>query len=116
MQNETPEQAPIEWLTLSEIGAILDESSSRVRRLLEEHYLVGSARDGAFRVPALFLQDGEPLVSLRGTIMVLQDAGFSNDEAIDWMLSVDDSIGVAPIEALRAGRKSEVRRVARSLA
>lgn len=116
MQNETPEQAPIEWLTLSEIGAILDESPSRVRRLLEEHFLIGSASEGAFRVPALFIQDGEPLASLRGTIMVLLDAGFTNDEVIEWMLAVEDSIGMAPIVALRAGRKSEVRRVARSLA
>lgn len=116
MQNETPEQAPTPWLTLSEIGAMLDESPSRVRRLLEERHFIGSARDGAFQVPALFFKNDEPLVSLRGTIIVLEDAGFTADEAIDWMLAVDDSIGIAPIEALRAGRKSEVRRVARSLA
>ncbi|MBD3753871.1 MAG: hypothetical protein IE935_15980 [Micrococcales bacterium] len=57
-----------------------------------------------------------PLPSLRGTIIVLHDVGFSDDEAIDWMLTLDDTIGVAPIEALRAGRKSEVRRVAQTLA
>ncbi len=104
------------WLSLAEIGAILGESPSRVRRLLEDHFLIGSARTGSFRVPALFLQNDELIASLRGTIMVLQDAGFSNDEVIDWLLAVDDTIGVAPIEALRAGRKSEVRRVARTLA
>ena len=32
------------------------------------------------------------------------------------LLSVDDSIGIPPIEALRAGRKAEVRRVAQTLA
>lgn len=95
---------------------MLDESPSRVRRLLEDHHLIGSARGGSFRVPALFLKDDELIPSLRGTIMVLQDAGFTDDEAIDWMLAVDESIGGAPITALRAGRKSEVRRVARSLA
>jgi len=47
---------------------------------------------------------------------VLHDAGFSDDEAIDWLLTAEDSIGAAPIEALRAGRKSEVRRVAQTLA
>jgi len=106
----------VTWLSLAEIGAILGESPSRVRRLLEDHFLIGSARTGSFRVPALFLQNDELIASLRGTIMVLQDAGFSNDEVIDWLLAVDDTIGVAPIEALRAGRKSEVRRVARTLA
>jgi hypothetical protein len=64
----------------------------------------------------VFLVDGHPLASLRGTIIVLQDAGFSDDEAIDWLLSEEDSIGAAPIDALRAGRKSEVRRVAQTLA
>jgi hypothetical protein len=47
---------------------------------------------------------------------VLHDAGFSDDEAIDWLLTSEDTIGIAPIEALLAGRKSEVRRVARTLA
>lgn len=127
MGNDTPDLAAdladasaassaVTWLSLAEIGAILGESPSRVRRLLEDHFLIGSARTGSFRVPALFLQNDELIASLRGTIMVLQDAGFSNDEVIDWLLAVDDTIGVAPIEALRAGRKSEVRRVARTLA
>ncbi|MCB1298586.1 MAG: hypothetical protein KDB08_06355 [Microthrixaceae bacterium] len=127
MGNDTPDLAAdladasaassaVTWLSLAEIGVILGESPSRVRRLLEDHFLIGSARTGSFLVPALFLQNDELIASLRGTIMVLQDAGFSNDEVIDWLLAVDDTIGVAPIEALRAGRKSEVRRVARTLA
>ena len=53
---------------------------------------------------------------MRGTIIVLQDAGFSDDELIDWLLSEEESIGLTPIEALRRGRKSEVRRVAQTLA
>lgn len=84
--------------------------------MLDEKQLVASRRDGAPRVPAVFLVDGHPLSSLRGTIIVLQDAGFSDDEAIDWLLTEEESIGLAPIEALRQGRKSEVRRVAQSLA
>ena len=47
---------------------------------------------------------------------MLHDAGFTDDEAIDWLLTTEDSIGLPPIEALRAGRKSEVRRVAQALA
>ena len=60
--------------------------------------------------------DGRPLPALRGTVFVLHDAGFSDDEAIDWLLAPEDSIGTTPLEALLAGRKSEVRRVARTLA
>ncbi len=104
------------WLTMPDLVEVLGEPLGRVRRLLDESQLIGSKRHGAFAVPAVFIMDGRPLPSLRGTIIVLHDVGFSDDEAIDWMLTLDDTIGVAPIEALRAGRKSEVRRVAQTLA
>jgi hypothetical protein len=95
---------------------VLGEPLGRVRRLLDEFQLIGSRRDGgAVKVPAVFLMDGHPIPSLRGTVFVLHDAGFTDDEAIDWLLTSEDSIGIPPIEALRAGRKSEVRRVAQAL-
>lgn len=107
---------PTDWLTIPELVDALGEPLSRVRRLLDDFHLIGSRRDGAFKVPAVFLVEGHAIASLRGTVIVLHDAGFSDDEAIDWLLDPEDSIGVAPIEALRKGRKSEVRRVAQSLA
>ncbi|MCT9819891.1 Rv2175c family DNA-binding protein [Microbacterium sp. W1N] len=105
-----------DWLTLPEIVERTGEPLGRVRRMLDEKQLIGSRRDGTFKVPALFLVDDAPLSSLRGTVIVLLDAGFTEDEAIDWLLADEESIGRAPIEALRAGRKSEVRRVAQTLA
>ena len=105
-----------DWLAIPDLVGILDEPLGRVRRLIDESYLVGSRRDGVFKVPAVFLVDDRPLPALRGTIIVLHDAGFDPDETIDWLLTPEDTIGVAPIEALRAGRKSEVRRVAATLA
>jgi hypothetical protein len=104
------------WLTMPELVEVLGEPLGRVRRLIDENQLIGSRRDGAFKVPAIFIVDGHPLSSLRGTVFVLHDAGFTDDEAIDWLLESEESIGVPPIEALLAGRKSEVRRVARTLA
>lgn len=94
----------------------LGEPLGRVRRLIDEHYLVGSKRTGVFAVPSVFLVDGAPLSSLRGTIIALQDAGFDDDELIDWLLADEETLGRSPIEALRAGHKSEVRRIARTLA
>lgn len=114
----TEESTPAErtWLSLPDLVEVTGEPLGRVRRLLDEKHLIGTRRDGMLRVPSDFLVDGRPLSSLRGTIIVLQDAGFSDDETIDWLLEPEESIGVAPIEALRAGRKSEVRRVAQALA
>lgn len=101
---------------MPDLVEVLGEPLGRVRRLIDEHYLVGSRRSGVFAVPSVFLVDGHPLSSLRGTIIVLQDAGFSDDELIDWLLTYDDSLDRAPIDALLAGHKSAVRRLARTLA
>lgn len=113
---ESRSSFPTQWLTMPELVEALGEPLGRVRRLIDESYLIGSKRGGAFAVPTVFLLDGRPLPALRGTVIVLHDAGFSDDEAIDWLLEPEESIGMPPIEALRAGRKSEVRRVAATLA
>ncbi|MFF1541946.1 Rv2175c family DNA-binding protein [Microbacterium sp. NPDC058269] len=112
----SPAAAPTEWLTMPDLVEVLDEPLGRVRRLIDEHYLVGSTRNGAFAVPSVFIVDGHPLSSLRGTVIVLQDAGFTDDELIDWLLADEESLGRSPIEALLAGHKSSVRRLARTLA
>lgn len=107
---------PADWLTMPDLVEALGEPLGRVRRLIDEHYLIGSRRSGVFAVPSVFLVDGHPLSSLRGTIIVLQDAGFTDDEVIDWLLAFDESLERSPIDALLAGHKSVVRRLARTLA
>lgn len=93
----------------------MGETPGRVRRLLDDHHLVAMRVDGALKIPAEFFVDGEPLSSLRGTIIVLLDRGFSTDEIVEWLFETEETMGEAPIAVLRAGRKSEVRRVAQSL-
>lgn len=105
-----------EWLTIPDLVDQLGLGVSRVRRLIEDRHLAAKRVDGVIKVPSLFLRDGEPLPELRGTLVVLSDAGFSDDEAVDWMIDVEESLGTSPIEALRSGRKAEVRRVAQALA
>jgi hypothetical protein len=104
------------WLTIPDLVEVLDETPGRVRRLLDEHYLIGSRRNGVFAVPAIFIVDGRPLSSLRGTVMALQDVGFDDDEVIDWLMTEEESLGRTPIAALLDGHKSAVRRIARTLA
>ncbi|HWS51005.1 MAG TPA: Rv2175c family DNA-binding protein [Microbacterium sp.] len=116
MSANAPETPATAWLTLPDLVEALDEPLGRVRRLIDDHHLIGMRRDGVFAVPAVFIVEGHPLASLRGTIIVLKDAGFSDDEVIDWLLSEEESMGRSPIDALLAGHKSEVRRIARTLA
>jgi len=104
------------WLTVPDLVEILGTSPSRVRRLIEDRALLGSRIDGVLKVPASFIRDGEPLSELRGTLVLLGDNHFTDEEAMRWLLSVDENLAASPIDALLAGRKAEVRRVAQALA
>lgn len=88
---------------------------SQVRRLIEDRSLLASRIDGVWKVPATFIVDREPMHELRGTLVVLADSGFSDDEAMSWLLNEEESLGTSPIAALHSGRKAEVRRVAQAL-
>jgi hypothetical protein len=112
VMEQVPERT---WLTVPDVVQILDVSVGRVHRLIEDRHLLATRRDGVLRIPADFIVGTEPLTELRGTVFVLADAGFTDDEAMDWLLQPEDALGVAPIDALRAGRKAEVRRIAQAL-
>lgn len=105
-----------EWLTVPEVADRLGIVPGKVRRLIEEHALFVVVRDGVKYVPAHLIVDGEPLPSIPGTINVLIDAGYSLEKAVEWMYTPEESLGNAPIDSLLAGRKSEVRRIAQTLA
>ena len=105
----------ISWLAMPDLVERTGLTVGRIRRLIEEHRLPATRRNGPLQVPELALVDDEPLPDLRGTMLVLLDLGFTEDEALDWLLAEEESMGIAPIEALRAGRKHEVRRVAQML-
>ena len=105
----------VRWLTIPDLTELLGLRVSQVRRLIEDRALLARRVDGVWRVPEMFVKGTEPLGELRGTLVLLGDVGFSDDDAIDWLLGEEDSLGTSPIEALRAGRKAEVRRVAQAL-
>ncbi|MES2169333.1 MAG: Rv2175c family DNA-binding protein [Actinomycetota bacterium] len=105
----------LRWLTIPELVDTLGIGVSKVRRLIEDRSLLASRIDGVWKVPEFFIRDGEPLPELRGTLVVLADSGFTDEEAMHWLISDEESIGTSPIEALRSGRKAEVRRVAQAL-
>lgn len=105
-----------DWLTIPELVERLGQTPSRIRRLIDDRHLLATKVDGVLKVPAAFIRDDAPLPELHGTAMVLADAGFTDAEALEWLLGDEDSLGTTPIAALRAGRKSEVRRVAQALA
>ena len=104
------------WLTVPEVAELLEVPLGRVRRLIEDHHLISIKRDGVQYVPAELIVDNEPLPNLHGTIVVLLDAGFDIQGAVEWLYTVNDVLGQTPIAALVAGKKAEIRRLAQALA
>jgi excisionase family DNA binding protein len=105
-----------DWLTIPEAGELLGIVPGKVRRLIEEHHLIAIKTDNVQRIPAEIIINGEPLPSLRGTIVLLLDSGYTLGGAIKWLYTFEESLATTPMAALIAGRKTEVRRVAQSLA
>jgi hypothetical protein len=104
-----------DWLTVPEVADKLGIVPGKVRRLIEENALFVVVRDGVKKVPAHLIVDGEPLPSIPGTLNVLIDAGFGLERAVEWLYTVEESLGRRPIESLLLGSKSEVRRIAQTL-
>ncbi|GAA1413693.1 transcriptional regulator [Glutamicibacter uratoxydans] len=107
-----------QWLNLPTVAEILDVDIRRVHRLLDERAII-DLRIGDRKVrsiPADFLQDDQIVDSLKGTLSVLKDSGFSDEESIAWLFTEDESLPGTPMNALRTGRKTEIRRRAQSLA
>ena len=108
------------WLTIPDIAERLGLPLSSVRKLVEDRELlahrVGERR--VVSVPAGFVDDEGPLHALKGTFTVLADGGMSDTEILRWLHTVDDTLPVAgaPIDAIRAGFKTEVRRRAMEVA
>lgn len=105
----------IVWLKIPDLVDRMGLSPSRIRRLVEERALPATRRDGVLVVPEIFLVDDAPMSELKGTAVLLGDLGFDDDEAVAWLLEIEPSLGTSPVEALRAGRKAEVRRIAQAL-
>jgi hypothetical protein len=112
---KTDSSSTLVTLTVPDVAEILGVQVTRVRRLIDDRYLLAIRVDGVLRIPQDFLRDGNILGELHGTFILLHDVGFTDPEIFDWMFTVEDSLKATPIEALRAGRKAEVRRVAQAL-
>lgn len=107
-----------DWLTIPEIAERLDLIVTRVHNLLSENSLLAlrDPQTNVRKVPALFMNGDKVLESLKGTLTVLKDSGFTDEEAIVWLYTDDESLPGRPIDALHDGRKTEIRRRASALA
>lgn len=57
----------------------------------------------------------QPLPALRGTVTLLEDGRYSNEELIEWLWAYNSHLQGSPIDLLRQGSKKAVNRLAASL-
>ena len=104
------------WLTVPEAAQRLGIDEQALKQMLRDGELLATTRDGQRRVPAAFIHEGATSRYLRGVINLLRDGGYSDDEALDWLLRDDDSLGACPAVAMHHNLHREVSRRAQALA
>lgn len=110
-----------EWLSVPECAEKLGVPLSRVREYLRERYLIAVRRgeNKALYLPAGQIIEGdngpEVLATVRGTIIVLADAGLSDEVIVEWLTTESEELGQTPLEALRSGKRAPVRRLAQTV-
>lgn len=106
-----------EWLTVPDVAEVAGVDQREVRRWLQERELVAVRRGerAVAQVPAAFVTPEGPLNHLKGTLSVLADSGFTDTESIAWLHTPDDTLPGTPVDALKANRKTEIRRRAQAL-
>jgi hypothetical protein len=117
VSNTIVDQLVTGWLSLRDVADRLGVSPNKVRQMVRDHQLA-SLRHSAARepqVPAEMLEGAEVVKGLAGTLTLLADAGYDEEESVRWLFTPDDSLPGRPIDALRENRGTEVRRRAQAL-
>jgi hypothetical protein len=114
--NET-EALVTSWLTLPEVAERLGIGVSRARQLVRDRHLLAVRRGegNALMVPERFVQGGQVLKGLAGTLTLLADARYDDEAAMRWLFTADDSLPGSPVDALAENRGTEVKRRAQAL-
>lgn len=110
------EPGPSAWLTVPEAAERLDVPVTKIRQQLRERRLLGVRSEGVLRIPDDFVCDGHLLKGLPGLLTLLFDAGYTEDEALRWLYTADDSLPGTPVQALAENRGKEVHRRAQASA
>lgn len=102
------------WVTVPDLAERLGIRLSDARRLIEDREVL-ARRVGERRVVAVpegFLDEHGPVAALKGTFTVLADGGMDDEDIIRWLHTPDPTLPVpgTPLDAMRAGFKTEVRR------
>lgn len=106
------------WLTLPDIAEQFGVEVTRVRQLVKDGQLIAVRRgeNRALHVPAAFIDGDKVVKGLSGTLTLLRDDGFADEEMLEWLFTPDPSLPGTPAQALGENRGTEVKRRAQALA
>ncbi len=102
------------YVPVPEIAQRLGIEVTKVHQLLRDRALLAVRIDGPLKVPAEFVDQGGVLKGLPGTITLLSDAGYADEEIIAWLFAEDPTLPGSAVGSLRGGRSREVHRRAQA--
>lgn len=107
----------MELLTVPAVADLLSVPVTEVHsRVKDGTFLAVRRDDGVLALPAEQF-DGPALVKhFSGVLTLLRDAGYSDDEALRWLTTPDDTLPGTPLQALHENRATEIKRRAQALA
>jgi hypothetical protein len=108
------------WLTLADLAEALGTDALRAKQVISDREVLAIRREGAsgdrvLSVPADFIADGKVVKHLPGTLNLLADARYTDEEALAWLFTPQADLDATPIALLRADRSREVKRRAQAL-
>ncbi len=109
LQAGSPELRPV-----PDIAVALGIPVTRVHQLIRDRAVLAVRRGGVWCIPDEFVDATGVVKGLPGTITLLTDAGFQDQEILDWLFTDDATLPGRPIDALRENRGREVHRRAQT--
>ena len=112
--------ADMTLLSTDEVCRLLGIEERRLKQLIRDRVLIEARSASGERGYPRHHREGEngwePLPFLQGTLTLLADDGFTPEESLAWLYTVQDELGERPIDALTSGRHHRVNRIASTLA
>ncbi len=103
-----------EMLSLTDAADQMGIGVTGVKQLIAEHKLLALRSDDGLVVPALALDGQLPVKHLPGVLTLLHDAGFTPEQAYEWLTTEDESLPGTPLQALHENRATEIKRRAQA--
>ena len=101
-------------LDLDDASRRLGVSGNRLRTLIRDHNLLAASRGGVPVIPEVFFGPNGLAKHFEGLVSVLLDGGFTRDDAMRWLFTEQEDLGLRPADALHTHSAREVIRRAQA--